>query len=109
MSRQDPECKKEALFDPKMVLKHVMDDDHKKRKTAGLATSKSVMAGFVSKAKEQGKADAPKPSTAVHFVNPPQKCQEGFKGTSVATEDIDTPILQERWTATIDRFAGLLV
>ena len=53
MSRQDPEgrykCKKEALFDSKLVLKHVVDDDHKKRKTDGPATSKSVMAGFVAK------------------------------------------------------------
>ena len=89
MSRQDPECKKEALFDSKLVLKHVVDDDHKKRKTAGPATSKSVMAGFVSKAKEQGKADAAKPSPPVHFVKPPQKCQGCFKGTNVATEDLD--------------------
>ena len=85
VSRQDPEgrykCKKDALFDSKRVLKHVMDDDHKKRKTAGPATSQVCHGWVVSKAKEEGKADAAKPSPPVRFVRPPQKCQHRHRGS----------------------------
>ena len=50
VSREDPEgrykCKRDALFDPKKVLKHVMDDNQKEAEN-GRARNLKVCHGWV--------------------------------------------------------------